>query len=263
MAIVYAAATMPVHGDFGLIWIKPWRASSQAAPFDLVANPSGQLKRHVHDAARTPCVDRQATPLEHLQHCGIAGQNIGDQFHKAGVLRDCDEMAHQQPADRLSLVVVDHGEGELSLARLNHNVTPAADDPRPPVLCNDRDQGDMADKVDIDEKVDFLVGEVALYPEKPPIKRLRAGPINGGQKLGLIIGPQRPNFQPASVAQHFNRRVIGRAWAADLIPARHIWPRGRAGSSQGPHGPKNMPTEKYKAGFDLDQTGLPVAPRYC
>jgi hypothetical protein len=30
---------------------------------------------------------------------------------------------------------------------------------------------------------------------------LRAGPVDGGQKLGLVIGPQRSNFEPAPVAQ--------------------------------------------------------------
>jgi hypothetical protein len=56
-------------------------------------------------------------------------------------------------------------------------------------------------EVDVQEKLDFRLGEMAFYLEKTAIKGLRASASHGRGESRPIVGSQRADFDAPSIAQ--------------------------------------------------------------
>ena len=61
-------------------------------------------------------------------------------------------MPHQRPSDTLSLIFIDDGEGHLGLSGFHDDVTPTAGDHPFAVFPHHCDQGDVIDKINVDEE---------------------------------------------------------------------------------------------------------------
>jgi hypothetical protein len=67
----------------------------------------------------------------------------------------------------------------------------------------------VIDEVDIQEKLDFRLGEMAFYFEEAPVKRLLAAASDGRDQVCSIVGSKRPDFDAPSVAQRLKCRIVG------------------------------------------------------
>src|SRR5439155_20200313 len=128
------------------------------------------------------------------------------------------EVAHQQRAYALPLIIVDHDKGDLGLAGLDDDVASAADDALAPILLGERDQGHMIGEVDIHKEGDFFLREAALERKETSSQRLRACTADRGEHVVLVVGPQRADFDIAAVAHAPGRGVVG--WCGHRYSSR-------------------------------------------
>src|SRR5262245_43215048 len=119
-------------------------------------------------------------------------------------------MAQQRGADPLALVPIDDNEGHLGHFRLADDVASPPDNRWSATVFGLGHQRDMVDEVDLQEKSDFLLAELAFCREEPPGYRLFAELPYGGQHIGFIVGPQCANFKGTSIAQRLERRIVRR-----------------------------------------------------
>jgi Domain of unknown function (DUF4410) len=77
------------------------------------------------------------------------GANLCDEFPKARTTGNRSKVVHQRRADTLSLVLVNDSESQLSLPRLDDDVTPAVDDHWPLLFFHHCDQGYVINKVNV------------------------------------------------------------------------------------------------------------------
>jgi len=110
-------------------------------------------------------------------------------------------VTHQQCAEALSLIIVDHDKGDLGFSGFGDDVPSAADDDVTPVLPGKRDQGDVIGKVDIHEVGDFLLREAAFDHEEAALQRLRTGAADRRQHVILVVRPQRTDLDVTAVTQ--------------------------------------------------------------
>ena len=117
-------------------------------------------------------------------------------------------MTHKCRADTLPLVLVDHGESHLGLSRLGNDITSASGDHGPAVFFQHCNQCHAVDEVGVQKERDFRLGEAASYKETA-VKRLPAAAADGCEEVGSVVGSEGADFEPASIAQRFNRRILG------------------------------------------------------
>jgi hypothetical protein len=68
--------------------------------------------------------------LEHFQHRGVLWQHLRNQFPEASVARQNSQMLHEDRADTLTLVGIDHHESYLGKARPHNDIASTTDDRR-------------------------------------------------------------------------------------------------------------------------------------
>ena len=122
-----------------------------------------QPKSDMHDLGLALDAKGQSTLLEHFQHRHVVRQDLGDQFLESDFPGNHSEMMHEGRAETLPLILIDHGESDLGLSRLYDDVTSAARDHAPTGFVHDRDQCDVIDEVDVQEKRDFRLRKVSFY----------------------------------------------------------------------------------------------------
>ncbi len=66
-------------------------------------------------------------------------------------------MAHQRPADSLSLIFIDHRKSDFCFPWFMDDIASATDKNRLTIFFNYRDQSNVVDKVNIQEIRDFLI----------------------------------------------------------------------------------------------------------
>src|SRR5262245_38638426 len=118
-------------------------------------------------------------------------------------------MMHEGRAETLPLILIDHGESDLGLARLYDNVTCAARDHWRALFVDDCDQRDVIDEIDAQEIVDFRLCEATFDRKEPTVKGLRAAASDGGDEVGPVFRSKRTDFDPASIAQRLACRIVG------------------------------------------------------
>ena len=87
-----------------------------------------------------PATMLKAELTENLPHGGVLRQDLGDQFLKPSSAGDDGKVVHQQRANSLSLIVVDHDKGDLRLAGFGDDITPATDDDLASILVGECDK---------------------------------------------------------------------------------------------------------------------------
>jgi hypothetical protein len=142
----------------------------------------------MHDPGLARRTQAQPAFLEHLQHRGVVGQDIRDQFLEPGCTGNRSEMAHQHRTDTLSLVLVDHGKSDLGLPRLHDDVPSAPHDHRSPAFFRHGDQGNVVDEVDGREERDLLLGKAAFDGKETAVEGLRTGAADGCNELVPVVG---------------------------------------------------------------------------
>src|SRR5262245_54164333 len=147
-----------------------------------------QLNRYVRDASLALHADWESAFLEYVQHRDVSGKDFRNQLLDPGATGNGGQMMHECPAETLALILVDHGESHLRLPGLNDDVTCAAHDHGLAALVNDCNQRDVIDEIDMQEKLDFRLGKVALHRKEAPVKRLRAAARDGCDQAGPIVG---------------------------------------------------------------------------
>ena len=96
-------------------------------------------------------------------------------------------MMHECCAETLPLVLVDHSESDLGLSGLHDDVTCAARDHAPAAFVNDCDQRYVIHEIDVQEKPDFRLGEVASYSEETTVEGDRAAASDGCDEVGPVV----------------------------------------------------------------------------
>src|ERR1700738_988777 len=96
-------------------------------------------------------------------------------------------MAHKCRTDPLSLVLVDHDESYLGLAGLNDHVTSAANH-WPLAFVQHGDQGDVVDKVDVQEERDFFLRKAPFRREEAAVERLALVRLTSATSLSRSSG---------------------------------------------------------------------------
>src|SRR5262245_44990433 len=133
----------------------------------------------------------QSALLEHFQHRDVIRQDLSDQFLESGFPGNRGEMMHEGRAETLPLILIDHSESDLSLARLHDDVTGAARDHGPAAFVNDCDQCDVIDEIDIQEKPDFRLCEATFDGKETAIEGLPATATDSCDEVGPIVRPKR------------------------------------------------------------------------
>jgi hypothetical protein len=67
----------------------------------------------------------------------------------------------------------------------------------------------VVDEVDVEKERDLSLAEVAFCAEEAAVEGLVAGAPDRRDEPFAIVRFQRTNFDPASIAQRFNRRILG------------------------------------------------------
>jgi hypothetical protein len=67
----------------------------------------------------------------------------------------------------------------------------------------------VVDEVDVEEKLDLRLGEMAFYGEEAAVKGLRAAARDGRRESGPIIGSKGADFDAPSIAQRLKCRIVG------------------------------------------------------
>ena len=84
-------------------------------------------------------------------------------------------------------------------------------------FLRERDNRDMILEIDVHEEGALLVREVALHDEEAALQRLRAGPFDRSEHVGLILPPKRADFDLAAVAQKLACGVVDRPQTLGLV----------------------------------------------
>src|SRR5271166_3386308 len=116
-------------------------------------------------------------------------------------------MTHQRRADTLALVLVDHRESDLCFPGLLNDIASAADNHGPAAFVNHRHQGNVADKVNVQEERDFLLGEMTFQTEETAIERPGAAAADSGHKIGLVIRLEGTDLDRAPIAHSLKFRI--------------------------------------------------------
>ena len=167
---------------------------------------SGQLERDVHDPGLPARSHMEPAPLEHFEHRGIFWQDLRDEFFQPGSAGNRCEMAHERRAETLALVFIDHAESDLGPSRLYDDVASAAHDRGPSVFLHDCDQGNVIDKVYVQEKRNFLLREASSYGKETAMEGFRAASADGLAESASVFGSEGTDFDAASVPQRLFRR---------------------------------------------------------
>ena len=173
-----------------------------------VAASLRQPKRDVKAPRLAACTHRQPAFLENFQHLPVVGQHVGNQFPQAGSARNRNEMPHQRPANTLSLISVDHGECHLGLPRFHDNIPSTTYDNGLAVFFHRRDQGDVINKIHIDEELGLLLAELPFHGEETPVEGIRADTADRCDEIVPISGAKGADFDPTSVSQGLNFRIL-------------------------------------------------------
>jgi hypothetical protein len=105
---------------------------------------------------------------------------------------NCGKMLHQCTADTLALMLGDDHEGHLGRARLQYDVTTAADDRRSAPFMQHCHQSNVADKIDVQEEIDLLLrGRNIARPKLSKTMLAGKGMVQG-------IGPVRRSLPKTS-----------------------------------------------------------------
>ena len=96
-----------------------------------------------------------------------------------------------------------------AFSRLHDDVTCAARDHGPAAFVHDCDQRHVIDEVDVQEKLDFRLRKVSLYRKEATVKGLRAAAGDGCDEVGPVVRSKRAEFDPASIAQRLECRIVG------------------------------------------------------
>src|ERR1700730_6954627 len=110
-------------------------------------------------------------------------------------------MTHKSGANSLPLVIIDYGEGDLGLARFQHDVAPAAGNYWPVVFFCQGDQGHVIRKIDVEKGRSFLICKVALWSKEAAIEGLCACSLNSSQHVAPIFRPKAADFDLPTAAQ--------------------------------------------------------------
>ena len=185
-------------------------SENRFALFGIMLYQSGEGERYMHHTGFALRRHRQSTMLENLQHRGVFGQDLRDEFVQAALARQLPKMTHQDRSEPLSLVIVDHRKRDFGPAGLCHDVASAAYNRLPSVRFRDRHQRHVIDEVDVEEKVEFLLAEFAANGEEAAEQGLCAGAFNRRKQGIPVARPQGADFNPSTVAQCFDCRIARR-----------------------------------------------------
>src|SRR3954454_12268425 len=100
-----------------------------------------QMKCDVDALGLAPCPETKPAALEHLEHRGVIGQDLCNQFFEPRGAGNDGEMVQQFCANPLPLVLVNDNESNFGLPRLHDDVAAAADDQRSPAFLQHGDRG--------------------------------------------------------------------------------------------------------------------------
>jgi hypothetical protein len=120
----------------------------------------------------------------------VIRQNFSDQFPETGAKGN-------------------RGEMNLRLSRPHDDVTPSPRDHGPAAFVRYCDQCYVVDEVDIQEKPDFRLREVASYSKETTVKGLPAAASDGCNEIGPVVRSEGADFDPASIAQRLKCRIVG------------------------------------------------------
>ncbi len=108
---------------------------------------------------------------------------------------------HQQRAEALSLVIVDHDKGDLGLAGFGHDVSSAAHDHLASMLFGERDQGDVIGKIDAHEEATSFFENLASRRRNAVAATPRPCGQLAAQHVILVVRPQRADLDVTAVTQ--------------------------------------------------------------
>jgi hypothetical protein len=77
-------------------------------------------------------------------------------------------------ANTLLLISVRDDEGDFGFVRPGDPIPRSGDNRHSKIISDESDQADLTDKIAIQERHDFFVGQVMLWPKEPIEKRLGA-----------------------------------------------------------------------------------------
>ena len=89
--------------------------------------------------------------LKNIHHREVLWQNFREQLLEPGFASELDEMAHESCTNALTLVFVDHGEGNFSRPRSHDDISRATNDRAPFPITQFCDQSHVADEIHISE----------------------------------------------------------------------------------------------------------------
>ena len=94
---------------------------------------SDQLQDDMHDPGFRLFAEARSTFIEDPEHRDVLREDLRNKFLEPSLAGNCGKMLHHQ-TNTLALTLVDNHEGHLGRARLQYDVTTAADDQgiRPP-----------------------------------------------------------------------------------------------------------------------------------
>src|ERR1700733_4160583 len=150
----------------------------------------------------------EAEPLEHFQHRGVLGQHLRNQLLEAPVARQKSQMPHEDRADTLTLIGIDHDKSYLGLAGPDNDIASTTDDRRRFVFIDLRDERDMVFEIDVEKKRQLLLRETLLWCEKASPQRLRAGSSDRREHPGSVIGTKCADFNRTTVAKMLDGRIV-------------------------------------------------------
>jgi hypothetical protein len=157
-------------------------------------------ERDVDDRAVAPRRKRQSASLEHAYHWPVISKHLGDELVQSCAARNRREVAHQEKAKALSLILMGYREGQFGAAGTDNHITAARHDGALS-LIGDGDESHVSDKININEKCDLLLREVALGGEEATRQRTLADTSDRRNQTCTILGPERADFNAATVAQ--------------------------------------------------------------
>jgi hypothetical protein len=88
------------------------------------------------------------------------------------------------------------------------DIAATADDNASAVFFRDRDQGNVGDEIDVEEKRLLAFGKMPFSAEEAAIERLSAGPVDRREHAFFVNRLQSAHFELAAVAQPFHRGVF-------------------------------------------------------